>query len=164
MAKKTLGKNAQWESLAKELRNAIPNLDVEGLAFLVEQARVHLYNMEVDKHNNAVLAESKAGKSRSKAAAVKQSKPAAYKIVGTESGSSYYLHCPGDEVMFSKGEMVQLTKIANGKGTDLEIRERLYNWIERERRDVFSALPVKNKADERLGIVASLIRKNFKLR
>jgi hypothetical protein len=121
--------------------------------------------MEVDKLNSAVLAAGKTGKTSAKGAKQSVSKSGAekYRIAGTESGSSYYLYCHNDEVMFSKGEMVQLVKIVNGKGTDLEIRERLFNWFERERRDVFSALPVKNKFDDRLKTVAALIKKSFKL-
>ena len=39
------------ESLAKELRSLIPKLDEEGLTFLIEQAHIHLYNLQVDSLN-----------------------------------------------------------------------------------------------------------------
>ena len=177
MAKKSnAGKNAdskdaEREFLVKELRGLIPKLDSEGLAFLVEQGRIHLYNMQVDELNKAALAADAASarvKAGGKSKSVGTAKPAAsgkesYKITGTESGSSYYLHCPNDEIMFSRSEMAQLVKIANGKGTDLEIRERLYNWFERERRDIFAAVPMKNKFDDRLKIIAKLIKKSFSI-
>ena len=172
MAKKTVrGKTAkvdvEKESLAKELKSLIPKLDSQGLAFLVEQARVHLYNMQVDELNEAAIAANAASaKSRTVASRQKGSgviKPArqGFKIVGSESGSSFYLYCPNDEVMFSRSEMTQLVKIANGKGSDLEIRERLYNWFDRERRDVFAAIPMANKIDNNLKTLAALIRKSF---
>jgi len=170
--KKTVKTDSEKESLAKELRGLIPKLDSGGLAFLVEQARVHLYNMQVDELNRAALAanaaSAKTASARAKSAKSQSSgkpKPAreAYSIVGTESGSSYYLHSPTDEIMFSKGEMLHLVKIVNGQGGDLEIRERLYNWFDRERRDIFAAIPMANKFDDRLKIIAALIKKNFKL-
>ena len=157
--------------LAEELRGLIPQLDAEGLAFLIEQARVHLYNMQVEKLNYAAeeadaaseranTIASRAGRSQaaSKAQAGKLS------IHGTESGSSFYLHYRNDEVMFSRDEMVHLIKIINAKGTDLEIRERLYNWFDRERGDVFAVVPIKNKFDDHLKALAALLKKSFKLR
>ena len=164
--------DSERELLAKELKGLIPKLDGEGLAFLVEQARVHLYNMQVDELNRAAIAaEEAAAKTRSmsgKAKAVQKPKSGreggrkGYSITGSESGSSFYLICPNDEIMFTKTEMSQLAKIANGKGTDLEIRERLFNWFERERRDAFSSIPIGNKFDDRLKTLAGLLKKSFK--
>jgi len=174
MAKKTspVKKTAdtERESLAGELRDLIPKLDSEGLAFLVKQARVHIYNMQVDELNKAAVAanaaaarsHSIAGKSR--ASEKTKSAQENMNITGTESGSSYYLQYRNKNSMFSRSEMVQLVKIANGKGTDLEIRERLYNWFERERKDVFATVPMADKFDDRLKTLAALIKKSFKLR
>ena len=168
---KTSGKvktNPAWESMAKELRGLIPKLDAEGLAFLVEQARVHLYNMQVDELNSAAIAAdaaasrrgSLAGKSR---AATPAKSPAKLRIDGSESGSSYYIYYGNSHVMFSRGEMIHLVKIANGPGTDLEIRERLYNWFERERKDVFATVPMESKFDGHLKALVGLLKKTFKL-
>ena len=166
-------KDAQKESLVRELTGLIPKLDSSGLAFLVEQARVHLYNMKVDELNEAAEAANSAA-SRSSAARGSAAGKAArgaskadagsFRIAGSESGSSYYLYYRNNEVMFSRGEMTHLVKIANGKGTDAEIAERLYNWFDRERRDVFAVVPFKSRADSQLKTLAVLIRKNFKVR
>ena len=165
-AKKT--SNPQRESLLKELKDLLPKLDEEGLAFLVEQARVHLYNMQVEELNKAADAANSAAErthsiSRGKSAPGKGKASGELKILGTESGSSYYLHYRNDDVMFSRDEMIHLVKIVNAPGTSLEIRERLYNWMDRERKDVFSVLPVKDKFDDLLKILAAVIKKNFKL-
>ena len=172
MAKKTSGNDAQWESLAKELRGLIPRLDSEGLAFLVEQGRVHLYNMQVEELNQAAM-EADAASARTASLAKKPgarspakgaAKGSALRIDGTESGSSYYLYYGNNEVMFSRSEMVHLVKIANGEGTDNEIRNRLYNWFERERTDVFAVVPISGKTDPRLKTLAEALRNTFKLR
>ena len=169
MAKKAAGKDLAKESLAKELKSLIPKLDSPGLAFLVEQARVHLYNMQVDKLNKAAQAANVAS-ARTKSIAGKAGKESSkgvgenLKIGGTDSGSSYYIYYRNSNVMFSRGEMTHLVKIANGKGADSEIRERLYNWFERERKDIFALIPMANKNDPRLKTIITVIKKNFKLR
>ena len=163
--------DAERESLARELRGLIPRLDSEGLSFLVEQARVHLYNMQAEELNEAALAadaaaeraNSLAGKTGGRRGAPKAAAEN-FRIDTTESGSSYYLHYRNNEVMFSRDEMIRLVKIANGKGTDLEIRERLYNWFDRERKDVFAVVPMADKFDKRIKPLVALLKKNFKLR
>ena len=169
--KKTGGKDAEWEAFAGELRSLIPQLDTEGLAFLVEQARVHLYNMQVEELNKAAEAadaaaartNSLAGKT-GRGSGTPKSAGENFRINGTESGSSYYLHYRNDEAMFSRDEMTHLVKIVNAEGTDLEIRERLYNWFDRERRDIFAVVPIADKFDDRLKALAALLKKTFKLR
>ena len=166
------GKDAEWESLAKELRSLIPQLDSEGLAFLVQQARVHQYNMQVDKLNMAAEA-ANAASARATNAKVKTGKAdtkskskaeGSLRIGGSESGSSYYLYYGNNDVMFSRDEIVRLVKIANGPGTNLEVRERLFNWFEKERLDVFSTIPITDKFDDRLKALITLLKKNFSIR
>jgi len=159
-------KDALWEKMAKELRAAIPKLDAEGLAFLVEQSRIHLYNMQVDKLNKmkqeAYSASSK--KTSGKAAKVKTNNPKS-EIYGIDpTGTGYYLRSSTGGTMFSKTEMVQLIKIAHGPGSVNETGSRLYAWFIRERGDVLSTLQVKDKFDKRLGALSGFIKKNFKLK
>ena len=162
--KKTNGKDAGWEALAGELRSLIPQLDSEGLAFLVEQAKVHLYNMEVEEFNKTAAdadtraAGLKRGRSSPKAAGEE------FRIDGTESGSSYYLHYRNNELMFSRDEMIRLVKMVNAGGTDLEIRERLYNWFDRERKDAFAVIPMADKFDKHLKSFATFLKNSFKTR
>ena len=163
--------SSKQESLARELRGLIPKLDSEGLAFLVEQARVHLYNMQVTELNKAAHSANAAAlrkaaiskkTGQAKAPGSSKSTDGALRIEGTESGSSYYLYYRNSNVMFSRGEMTHLVKMVNAAGTDLEIRERLYNWFERERRDIFALVPMANKSDERLKALVKVIKKSFK--
>ena len=181
MAKKSTAKNTKQkltneESLAKELRSLIPKLDAEGLTYLIEQASIHIYNMKVDEHNRAILAAAekpsagktsksgKAGKSAKTSATKQKPENAGFTIKGTESGSSYYLYYQNKNIMFSQSEMTHLVKIVNAPGTELEIRERLFNWFHRERKDIFSFINMKNRFDDRLKEISAVIKKSFKLR
>jgi hypothetical protein len=144
------------DALAKELRGLIPRLDAEGLSFLIEQAQVHLYNMQVEELNKA--------RSRTKPGAPRQAAADSFRIEGTESGSSYYLIYNNEWIMFSREEMIHIAGIASSPGTDLEIRDRLFTWLERERRDVLSSIPMADKFDDKLKKLAALIKKTFKVR
>ena len=166
MAKKKIDKD--WESLAGELKELIPQLDSEGLAFLVQQARVHLYNMQVDKLNNAAIAAdastAKLAKHKTKSSEKAKTKGNVIKITGTESGSSYYLYYGANSSMLSKSEMTHLIKMVYAGGTDMEVRERLYRWLDQERRDIFSVIPVRDKFDDTLKSLAVYIKKNYTLK
>jgi hypothetical protein len=153
-------------ALAKELRSLIPRLDAEGLAFLVEQARVHLYNMEADKLNQAAR-DLHAFESRSagKAPAKGGLKPgAAFRIEKSGSGSSYYIIYQNEWIMFSREEMTRLATMANAPATDLEVRGNIFTWLKRERSDMLNSAFIKDKFDDKLKILTDLIRKTFKVR
>lgn len=160
-AKKSSKKDTAQELLAKELRTLIPKLDSEGLAFLIKQAKVHIYNMQVDELNKATVAAAAAAQKSKAGKAGKTPKKAVFDIDAT--GSGYYLRYQNSGTMFSKNEMTTLVKIVYGQGTEAEISERLFNWLERERLDIFSLVPIANKFDPLLKSLAALIQKNFKL-
>jgi hypothetical protein len=151
------GKPDPRETLVKELLSLIPRLDAEGLQFLIEQAQVHLYNMQVDELNKTLAGAKPAGVSKP----AKQSEN--IRIEGSGSGSSFYMFYHGQSVMFSRDEIIRLTSIVNGPGTALEIAERLFNWFVRERADVFALIPMADKFDDRVKKIAQVIKKNFKI-
>jgi len=160
------------ELLAKELKALIPKLDVEGLAFLIEQAQVHLYNMQVEELNNTLEKNAKreaARKPQGKAGAGKTGAKAAdtggfSEIKSSDSGSSYYVVYKTEWIMFTREEMTSLAKIVNGEGTDLEIRERVFNWLRRERTDVLRSAGIADKFDGKVKSFAALIKKSFTLK
>jgi hypothetical protein len=144
------------DSLAKKLRSLIPRLDTQCLSFLIEQAEVYLYNAELEELNKTLM---------KKQGAKKRNPPAAkMRIEGSESGSSYYLVYNNQWVMFSREEIIAMVNIVSVKDTDLEIRDRLFSWFERERRDVFSVLPMKDKFDEGLKKIVALFKETFRVR
>jgi hypothetical protein len=157
LKKSPVKKNQVQEGLAKELRALIPKLDSEGLDFLVKQAKIHLYNMQVDELNKTAQSINSSSVVKSK----KPQKTGGLKIDTT--GAGYYLRYNNDGIIFSKNEMSRLVKIVNAPGTETEIASRLYNWFGQERIDIFSVIPISNKSDNLLISIAQLIRKNFKL-
>ena len=157
-------KDNPTDALAKELQALIPRLDAEGLEFLIEQAQVHLYNMQVDELNRTMerKAAAKAAMADTK---VKTGKiQDVLRIEGSPSGSSFYIVCNGQSIMFSRDEIIHMVHIVCAPGTKLEIQEHLLDWFTRERRDVFSVIPIADKFDERLNKIAALLKKNYRIR
>jgi hypothetical protein len=163
-AKAKGGKNIEKEKLAKELLILIPKLDEDGLAFLVKQAQVHLYNMQVDALNKTMIKDEERVK---KSAFVKTKKPATEDFCDikiSETGSSYYIVYHNEWIAFSKEEITAIVKIAFSEGTELEVKERLFNWLSRERNDLLYTASIAKKFDNKLESLIKLLRENFKLR
>ena len=162
--KSAASKSRDRANMIKELKTLVPKLDDDGLAFFVKQFHVHLYNMQVDALNQTMIT----GEERKKASAAK--KPAKKSSAGfseikmSDTGSSYYIVYNNEWIAFSKEEMTILVKIIYGEGTDLEIRERLYNWFAKERMDLLNSASIGNKFDDKLKALVRLLKDNFKLR
>jgi hypothetical protein len=122
--------------------------------------------MQVEELNSAVLrnAHKEIKSAPQKGQRSNSSTGEAIRIEGSENGNSFYLVYRGKWVMFTRDEILALAKIVRGPGTDLEIRERLYKWIERERSDLFETLPMPDKFDNRLKELVTLLKKTFKVR
>jgi hypothetical protein len=157
-------KSKAWESLAKELKSLIPKLDEEGLAFLVKQSHVHLYNMQVDALNETIIRDNER-KNESTVKKTARTKEQGFSdIKMSESGSSYYIVYNNEWIAFSRVEMAALIRIALAEGTDLEVRERLFEWLYRERGDLLYAASIGNKFDDKLKLLVLLLKNNFKLK
>jgi hypothetical protein len=156
-SKKTAKPEETRDILAKELRSLIPRLDAEGLQFLIEQAQVHLYNMQVDELNKTFT------RSKPPAASKPPRQSEEIRIEGSGSGSSFYMFYHGQSVMFSRDEIIRMVKITSGPGTAIEIAERLFNWFDQERADVFATIPMADKFDGRIKKIVQVVKKNFKI-
>jgi uncharacterized protein YjaZ len=163
-AAKTGKRSIAKDNLAKELKTLIPKLDEEGLAFLVKQAHVHLYNMQVDALNQTMIKDEQR---RSKTAPKPQKTVVSGKffdIKTSDSGAGYHIKCNNTWISFTVEEITNMVKIVKGEGSDLEIRERLYKWLSRERSDFVNTASIADKFDKKLVSFITLLNKNFKLK
>jgi len=170
--KKSSEKSKAWEDLAKELKSLIPKLDEEGLAFLVKQANVHIYNMQVDALNNSLIKEKIRENERKMASPVKKTAPVPIsdeeqwftEVKMSASGSNYYIVYNNEWIAFTGNEMASMVKIALSEGVDLEIRERLFNWLSRERSDLLYTASIGDKFNDKLKSLVTLLKANFKIK
>ncbi len=169
-------------ALARELTELIPELDAEGLAFLIEQARVHLYNMRAAELE---LAAAEADRASSRARIVAEAKPGARKgartgtqaaaktsaedgdgfsIQAASDGSTYDLVYKGKWKMFTGDEMLAMVRIVSSKDPVSQLPGRLYRWLLAERSDVINDLSLAGLADPKLKKLVTLLRKTFTIK
>ncbi len=162
VAKKPAAKKAPSKKnpALDELVALLPELDEEGIAFLLEQAKVHRYNMEVEKLN-AISERAAAGKS---ATAPKSTPQSALRIERSADGSTYHLVAGGDWKMFTAEEMAALVRICrSGEGAE-EVARRLRAWFARERKDVYLDLGLDGASIGMARDIAALIVQTFPVR
>ena len=159
------------KALADELVSLIPELDAEGLAFLIEQARVHLYNMRVVELDAAAVAAENASVRAGKVTSAKRgaSRPGNgaaagvddFTIQASSDGSTYDLVWQGKWKMFTSDEMLAMVRITSNKDPAAEVGGRLYRWFLAERSDVLQDIPFSGLADPKLKAIVALLRKTF---
>ncbi len=111
-----------------QLLALLPVLDDEGIAFLLEQAKVHRYNMEVQKLNEMA--------DRSDLGGPRPTPVPALRIERSEDGSTYHLVAGSDWKMLTAEEMAALVRIGRSGEGEEEIARRLRGWLARERKDI----------------------------
>jgi hypothetical protein len=161
------GPKAKSSPVLGELLALLPELDEAGLVFLLEQAKVHRYNMEVERLN--AISERAAADNSSHAPSVDTGSapragaaPAgALRIERSADGSTYHLVAGGDWKMFTAEEMAALVRITrSGEGVE-EVARRLRAWLARERRDVYLDLGLDGPSIGMARDIAALILKAF---
>jgi hypothetical protein len=158
------GKSRAWENLAKELKSLIPKLDEEGLAFLVKQSQVHLYNMQVDVLNKTIIKDEQRRQVSAPKKAAKKKEAGFGSVKLSESGSGYFISFNGEWITFTKDEISTMVKIVLDKESAVEIQTRFYNWLLRERGDVINTASIADKFDDNLKAFIRLLKNNFKLK
>jgi len=164
-------------ALADELVSLIPELDAEGLAFLIEQARVHLYNMRVAEVESAAAEADRASTRARNVSATKTGGKRSTAIAGgaagsgdeftiqaASDGSAYDLVYRGKWKMFTGDEMLAMVRIVSSKDPVGELGGRLYRWLLAERSDVIKDIPLAGLADPKLKKLVSLLRKTFTIK
>ncbi|UTC77008.1 hypothetical protein E4O04_02900 [Treponema sp. OMZ 799] len=164
-AKKTISaykQSAAEKKLAAELAELTKQMNAEGLLFLIEQARVHLYNMQVEALEEDLQAiEEK----RTKTVSVKKTQPKKdFRIERSSDGSVYHIISGGKWKLINADELFSILKIVNAKLDDNEIRLNLIHWFFKERGDFVADLGLADTHDPRWLELIKLLKTNFKIK
>jgi hypothetical protein len=176
--KRSSVKKLSKKALLRELEALLPQLDEEGLAFLLEQGRIHLYNMKVDELNalSQGMDQHTTRKSRNKDAKqpidtpqkpgtrTKVTRESSFQIKAGSGGGSYHVAYQGNWKLFSDTEMLKMVQIANGAGTQAERANRLFRWLRTERSDVLQDIPFQSAQNPLFVEFLSLLQKTFRIR
>ena len=157
--KGTRSQTAQEKALSTELEKILPELDAEGLQFLLDQARVHLYNMQIDRMRAEAENEKIATRGTSKTAA----ETCNVEIKRGQNSDVYHIVCNGHFSMFNSDEMLSIVRICHGQDDDVEKKSRLYHWFFRERRDFLNDNGIADIHSQVLDMLYQLVKKRFKI-
>ncbi len=154
--------SAAEKKLVKELNEMASQMDAEGLVFLIEQARVHLYNMEVVALQEEVnkINEQKADLEVMHDAKSKSNK---FDIKRSADGSVYHVIHDGKWKMINAEELLKILKIVNAPVEDNEIRLNILHWFFKERSDFVGDFALTDTHDPRWLSLIDMFKNNFQL-
>jgi hypothetical protein len=147
---------ARRSPILRELEALLPELDDEGLSFLLEQAKVHRYNMEVERLN--AISDRLAAEGTPEVPAATR---AALRIERSKDGSTYHIVAGSSWKMFTAEEIAALVRIARSSDTESERARRTRSWFARERKDVVVDLGLDGPSIGLALEIVRLLRKTF---
>ncbi len=145
--------------LEKELKDAIKEVDEEGLLFLLQQADVLIHNARVDRLNR-VAQEIRGSK---KAAAPAPVAATGVDIEESEGGKVFFLTLGKSRKVLNLEEMKRIVRICYAAESKSEALRQLYTVFQRERRDILSDARIGSAQHPLLGELFSAVRGRFKL-
>lgn len=155
------------DKLLKELRGLIKEVDEEGLAFLIQQARVIQHNMKIDELNREAERLHQEKRAAAQRTGKKSSSGHGKEAAGGVSiergsfGRSYILVINGQRKIIDQEEVLCLAEIARSAKTENTALERLYRWLEANRDDILLDAAIDPK-DENLRALYSTLKTQFK--
>jgi hypothetical protein len=145
--------------MLKELRQAVEEVDEEGLLFLLRQAQVLIHNARVEKLNR----EGAARKAGSPAAARRAERPAGAVQI-EEKGTSIFLTIGEARKVMTRDEMKRLVRICYGAESKSEALRQLYAVLARERNDILFDARIGNAASSLLEALFRAVRSTYTLK
>jgi hypothetical protein len=129
------------KELVQTLHDLVSDLDEGGIQFLINQARILIYNKQVEEINRKVADSKTVGQKKKKktteAEKVTKKPPPApeVEIVERSDGKHFFIVIRGYRIYFTLDEMKKLVKICHLAGDPADAAHRLYNWFKRFRSD-----------------------------
>jgi hypothetical protein len=147
--------------LEKELREALGEIDEEGLLFLLRQAQVLIYNARVDRINQEAT-RLKAGKPQP----VKDAReaPLAVSIEESDDGKSIFLTLGKARKVLAPAEMRQIVRICYAAETKSEALRQLFTVLARERKDILADAMIGNPDNPLLVALFTAVRNTYRLK
>jgi hypothetical protein len=163
--KKTATTEPARARMVKELREAIEEIDEEGLLFLLRQAQVLIHNARVEQLNK-----SSAQKSQGKAPAARKLADASaaasvpVSIEEAKGGKSVFLTIGGARKIMTLEEMKRLVRICYGAETKSDALSQLYTVLARERNDILFDARIGNAGSPLLEALFAEVRATYRLK
>jgi hypothetical protein len=148
-------------ALIEKLNGLLPDLDEEGLAFLIRQATVLKHNAEVDALERDLAELESTPEPKSPAEGGEAPKPRAVEVEQTGT-DSFVIQVGRSRVFFNRDELRALAKIAHAAEGRQVGTQRLHRWFKRERMDFINETGVSGPGDRVLGILFDILLSRYK--
>lgn len=151
--------------MVKELREAIEEIDEEGLLFLLRQAQVLIHNARVERLNRSSTqkASGKAPAPR-KSADEPATASATVSIEEAKGGKSVFLTIGGARKVLTLEEMKRLVRICYAAETKGDALRQLYTVLARERNDILFDARIGNPGSPLLAALFAEVRATYRLK
>jgi len=150
--------------LEKELREAIQEVDQEGLLFLLRQAQTLIYNARVDRINQE---EQKLKSVKKPAGGIEPPQRESRQSVSIEEsdgGKTIFLTLGKARKVLTPDEMRQIVRICYGAETKSEALRRLFTVLARERKDILADAIIGNPDNPLLEALFTVVRQTYTLK
>ncbi|MBN2510201.1 MAG: hypothetical protein JXB03_07990 [Spirochaetales bacterium] len=168
MAKKKTSTHAQ------DLIKLLPQIDDEGLLFLLRQANTLIYNQKVDELNLQAeqLSQSREKGKAGPGKAVAKKGPQAARTAGEYPvsiekgafGTSYIMAIGTTRKTFAEYEMLALVQVCNAAEGKADAMVRMYRWLDRNRDDVLLDAGIGSAKHPALGAMYAAFKETFRVR
>jgi hypothetical protein len=159
-AKKTDPGRAKLE---KELREAIQEVDEEGLLFLLRQAQTLIYNARVERINQEER-KLKGAKKPAGAGAPPREARAAVSIEESDGGKTIFLTIGKARKVLTPEEMRRIVRICYAAETKSEALRQLFTVLARERKDILADATIGNPDNPLLDALFTVVRQTYTLK
>ena len=151
------------EKLEKELREAIREVDEEGLLFLLRQAQVLIHNERVQTINHA--AKKGAGKGAPPAArGAARQRSTVVSIEEPEDGKAIFLNIGDARKVLTAEEMRRIVRICYAAETKSEALRQLFTVLAKERKDILADAFIGNPDNPLLEALFTTVRATYRLK
>jgi hypothetical protein len=158
-------KSEARKGLEKQLQKIVKDLDEDGIAFLIEQANVLRYNMQVDAANRE-LQKSKKEPGTKKATSNKSvtTDPVSISIEADKDKKSFVLQVGVTRKFITRDELRHMVSISQVEEPEQTISNRMFAWLNKERRDILLDCKIKGKSDPVLVLVIEYLKQHYKVK
>lgn len=126
---------SQKDKLLKELQSLLPQVDKEGLSFLIQQTTTIIHNQKVKELNTSRELTENMQRTAAQKKPKKSTAPQVYFEAG-KNRSSFFLDVNGKRAILDHEELMQMVKIAQVAADSKTACERVYRWLKNNRDDI----------------------------
>ena len=150
--------------LEKELKEAIQEVDEEGLLFLLRQAQTLISNARVERINQEEQKLKGARKPGGGREPVQRDTRSAVSIEESDGGKTIFLNIGKARKVLTPEEMRRIVRICYAAETKSEALRQLFTVLARERKDILADALIGNPDNPLLEALFTVVRQTYTLK